>query len=49
MPLFFLISGFFSVLIIETKGTLKFVKDRVISVGLTCLVFSSLMDFRWQV
>ena len=44
MPLFFLLSGFFSVLIIETKGTLKFVKDRVIRVGLTCFVFSSLYD-----
>ncbi len=44
MPLFFLLSGFFSVLIIETKGTLKFVKDRVIRVGLACFVFSSLYD-----
>ena len=44
MPLFFLLSGFFSVFIIETKGTLKFVKDRVIRVGLTCFVFSSLYD-----
>ena len=44
MPLFFLLSGFFSVLIIEKKGTSKFIKDRIIRVGLTCLVFSSLYD-----
>jgi glucan biosynthesis protein C len=44
MPLFFLLSGFFSVLIIEREGTLQFIKDRVIRVGLTCIVFSSLYD-----
>ena len=40
MPLFFLLSGFFSVLIIETKGTSKYIKDRIIREGLTCLVFA---------
>ena len=44
MPLFFLLSGFFSVLIIEKKGTSQFIRDRVIRVGLTCFVFSSLYD-----
>ncbi len=44
MPLFFLLSGFFSVLIIEEKGTSKYIKDRIIRVGLTCLVFASLYD-----
>ena len=44
MPLFFLLSGFFSVLIIEIKGTSDFIRDRVIRVGLTCFVFSSLYD-----
>jgi len=44
MPLFFLLSGFFSVLIIKRKGTSQFIKDRLIRVGLTCLVFSSLYD-----
>ena len=44
MPLFFLLSGFFSVLMIETKGTSQFIRDRVIRVGLTCFVFSSLYD-----
>ena len=41
---FFLLSGFFSVLIIETKGTSQFIKDRLIRVGLTCFLFSSLYD-----
>ena len=44
MPLFFLLSGFFSILIIQRKGTSQFIRDRVIRVGLTCLVFSSLYD-----
>ena len=44
MPLFFLLSGFFSVLIIETKGISHFIRDRIIRVGLTCMVFSSLYD-----
>jgi glucan biosynthesis protein C len=44
MPLFFLLSGFFSVLIIKRKGTSQFIRDRLIRVGLTCLVFSSLYD-----
>ena len=44
MPLFFLLSGFFAILVIERKGTLQFIRDRIIRVGLTCLVFSSLYD-----
>ena len=36
MPLFFLLSGFFSILIIKRKGTSQFIRDRVIRVGLTC-------------
>tara|TARA_A100000164_G_scaffold19852_1_gene15965 strand:+ start:564 stop:1685 length:1122 start_codon:yes stop_codon:yes gene_type:complete len=44
MPLFFLLAGFFSILVIERKGTLQLIKDRIIRVGLTCLVFSSLYD-----
>ena len=44
MPLFFLLSGFFSILIIKRKGTSQFIRDRIIRVGLTCLVFSSLYD-----
>ena len=44
MPLFFLLSGFFSILIIKRKGTSQFIRDRLVRVGLTCLVFSSLYD-----
>ena len=44
MPLFFLLSGFFAILVIERKGTSQFLRDRVIRVALTCLVFSSLYD-----
>ena len=44
MPLFFLLSGFFSILVIEIKGILHFLRDRTIRVGLACLVFSSLYD-----
>ncbi|MAA50668.1 MAG: hypothetical protein CMP83_10910 [Gammaproteobacteria bacterium] len=44
MPLFFLLSGFFAILVLERKGILEFLRDRFIRVGLTCLVFSSLYD-----
>ena len=44
MPLFFLLSGFFAMLVIKRKGILQFLRDRFIRVGLTCLVFSSLYD-----
>ena len=44
MHLFFLLSGFFAVLVLERKGTFQFLRDRFIRVGLTCLVFSSLYD-----
>ena len=44
MPLFFLLSGFFSILVIEKKGILHFLRDRTIRVGLACLVFSFLYD-----
>ena len=44
MPLFFLLSGFFAILIIQKKGLSQFLKDRVIRVGLTCLIFSYLYD-----
>ena len=44
MPLFFLLSGFFAILVIERKGILQFLRDRFIRVGLTCLIFSSLYD-----
>ena len=44
MPLFFSLSGFFAILVIERKGTSQFLRDRFIRVGLTCLVFSALYD-----
>ena len=44
MPLFFLLSGFFAILVIERKGISQFLIDRIIRVGLTCLIFSSLYD-----
>ena len=44
MPLFFLLSGFFAVLVIEKKGTPHFIKDRIIRIGITCLLFSAFYD-----
>ena len=44
MPLFFSLSGVFAILVIERKGTPQFLRDRVIRVALTCVVFSSLYD-----
>ena len=44
MPLFFLLSGFFSVLVIERKGASYLIKDRIIRIGLTCLLFSAFYD-----
>ena len=44
MPLFFLLSGFFAVLVIEKKGCSYFIKDRFIRIGVTCLLFSAFYD-----
>ena len=44
MPLFFLLSGFFSVLVLEKKGNPHFIKDRIIRIGITCLLFSAFYD-----
>ena len=44
MPLFFLLSGFFAVLVIEKKGNPFFIKDRIIRIGITCLLFSAFYD-----
>ena len=44
MPLFFLLSGFFAVLVIEKKGNPYFIKDRIIRIGITCLLFSAFYD-----
>ena len=45
MPLFFLISGFFSQMILEKKGVVYFLKDRFTRIFLTMIVFSSLVSF----
>ena len=44
MPLFFLLSGFFSMLVLKRRGLLKFISDRIIRIGLTCFLFSTLYD-----
>lgn len=44
MPLFFLLSGFFSIMLIQKRGLLKFLSDRIIRIGLTCLLFCSIFD-----
>ncbi len=44
MPIFFLLSGFFSVLIIQKVGLRKYTLDRFIRIGLACLFFSALFD-----
>ena len=44
MPLFFLLSGFFAVLVLEKKGIPYFIKDRIIRIGITCLLFSAFYD-----
>ena len=44
MPIFFLLSGFFSVLLINKIGLKSYTLDRFIRIGLTCLLFSALFD-----
>ena len=44
MPIFFLLSGFFSVLLINKIGLKSYILDRFIRIGLTCLFFSALFD-----
>ena len=44
MPIFFLLSGFFSVLLINKIGLKSYTLDRFIRIGLTCLFFSALFD-----
>ena len=44
MPLFFLLSGFFSVMILKKRGVQKFLSDRTIRIGGTGLVFCLLFD-----
>ena len=45
MPLFFLLSGFFSVLIIQKRGDTRFLLDRTVRIGVTCLIFCLIYVF----
>tara|TARA_B100001559_G_scaffold34550_1_gene26070 strand:+ start:995 stop:2068 length:1074 start_codon:yes stop_codon:yes gene_type:complete len=45
MPLFFLLSGFFSVLIIQKRGDTRFLLDRTVRIGVTCLIFCLIYDY----
>ena len=44
MPVFFMISGFFAMMIFERKGFGYLLKDRFVRLGLTMIIFASLMD-----
>jgi len=44
MPVFFLISGFFSALVLHRNGLVYFLKDRFVRIGLALIIFASLMD-----
>ena len=44
MPLFFMLSGFFSIMIIHKRGVPKFLWDRIIRIGFTCLLFCLIFD-----
>jgi len=43
MPLFFLISGFFAIMLIEKRGTGGFVKNRMLRIGIPFVVFLPLV------
>ena len=44
MPVFFMLSGFFSTLVLDKKGMVYFIKDRLIRIFLTCILFSFFYD-----
>jgi len=44
MPVFFMLSGFFSILVLDKKGTVYFIKDRIIRIFLTCILFAFFYD-----
>ena len=44
MTVFFIISGFFALMVIQRKGAAHFVKDRVIRLGLALILFATLYD-----
>jgi glucan biosynthesis protein C len=45
MPMFFLLSGFFSILLIEKRGLPGFFNDRLFRIGVTFALFATLFDF----
>ena len=45
MQLFFLLSGFFSMLLIQKQGLKNFLVNRIIRIGLTFILFAMLFDF----
>lgn len=45
MPLFFLLAGFFSILVIQKRGSRRFLGDRMVRIGITLLLFAFLYDY----
>lgn len=45
MPLFFLLAGFFSILVIRKRGSLSFLGDRAVRIGITLLLVAFLYDY----
>ena len=44
MPVFFMIAGFFCLLVIESKSLGYFLKDRIIRLGIVLVIFGALFD-----
>lgn len=44
MPLFFVLAGFFGCMILQRRGALGFLQDRLLRIGLTLLVFAPIFD-----
>ena len=44
MPLFFILAGFFGCMILQRRGALGFLQDRLLRIGLTLLVFAPIVD-----
>lgn len=44
MPLFFILAGFFGCMILQRRGALGFLQDRLLRIGLTLLVFAPIFD-----
>lgn len=44
MPLFFILAGFLGCMILQRRGALGFLQDRLLRIGLTLLVFAPIFD-----